>query len=197
MNRPNNFQRIRELNYLQKAVLAAALLERMLPNYTLFSQATEFGDDSVLRNALNLIWERIVLPKSKINFELLIDKVEPNVPEVTDFDMFGVYPAIDAATALLGMLHGLIAQDEAEFVDISKISQATVAKLIEYQLTSEDVIADNQAIREHPLMQYEIEVLGELIDYVENMGRISSESVKALRVKALEDGQTNIGIEIE
>ena len=197
MKKPNNFQRIRELNYLQKAILAAALLERMLPNYTLFCQATEFGESSVLRNALNSIWEKLVLPKSKINLELLVDKVEPNVPEVTDFDMFGVYPAIDTATALLGMLNGLLMEDESEFVDISKISQATVAKLIEYQLTSEDIIADNQAIREHPLMQYEMDMLSELIDHVENMGRITSESVKALKKKALEDGQTNIGIEIE
>jgi hypothetical protein len=35
MKKPNNFQRVRELNYMQKAVLAAALLERMLPNYEL------------------------------------------------------------------------------------------------------------------------------------------------------------------
>ena len=40
MTKANNFQRIRELNYLQKAVLGGALLERMLPNYSLFSEAT-------------------------------------------------------------------------------------------------------------------------------------------------------------
>jgi hypothetical protein len=45
-------------------------------------------------------------------------------------------------------------------------------------------------------MKYEIEVLAELIDYVEKMGRISSDSIKGLKIKAIEDGQTNIGIEI-
>jgi len=54
MTKANNFQRIRELNYLQKAVLASALIERMLPNYGLFSEATGFGDETLLRNALNV-----------------------------------------------------------------------------------------------------------------------------------------------
>ena len=194
MTKANNFQRIRELNYLQQAVLAAALIERMLPNYGLFSEATGFGDDAILRSALNLCWEKILLPKSKISLEKQIEKIEPNVPELADFDMFGTYPAIDAATALLGLMHGLIAKDEQEFISISKISQATVARFIEYQLTVEGELADNTAVREHPLMQYEIEVLGELIDFVEQMGRVTAENVKALKQHAIADGQTNIGL---
>jgi uncharacterized protein YjaG (DUF416 family) len=54
MTKANNFQRIRELNYLQKAVLGGALLERMLPNYSLFSEATGFGDAAVFRSALSV-----------------------------------------------------------------------------------------------------------------------------------------------
>ena len=194
MSKANNFQRIRELNYLQQAVLASALIERMLPNYCLFSEATGFGDETILRSALNVCWEKILLPKSKISLEKQIEKIEPNVPELADFDMFGTYPAIDAATALLGLMHGLIAKDEQEFISVSKISQATVARFIEYQLTVEGEVADNTAVREHPLMQYEIDVLGELIDFVEQMGRVTAENVKALKQHAIADGQTNIGI---
>ncbi|MBQ4799630.1 YjaG family protein [Pseudoalteromonas sp. MMG006] len=194
MTKANNFQRIRELNYLQKAVLASALIERMLPNYGLFSEATGFGDEALLRSALNVCWEKILLPKSKIDLEKQVEKIEPNVPELADFDMFGTYPAIDAATSLLSLMHGLMGQDEQEFISVSKISQATVARFIEYQMTVEGEIADNKAVREHPLMQYEIDVLGELIDFVENMGRITSENVKALKKQAIADGQTNIGL---
>ena len=182
---------------MQKASLAAALLERMLPNYALFSEALEFGDAEVLNNALALCWEKILLPKSKISIEKLVEKVEPNVPELSDFDMFGTYPAIDVATALLGMLQGLMAKDEHEFVSVAKISQATVAKYIEFMLMAEDVLPTNELIREHPQMQYEIEILAELIEHVEKMGRISSDSVKSLKELALADGQTNIGLELE
>ncbi|WP_440055384.1 YjaG family protein [Pseudoalteromonas sp. T1lg65] len=196
MSKANNFQRIRELNFLQKAALAAAILERMLPNYQLFSDATGFGDQTVLRNALDLCWEKILVPKSKISFEKQIEKIEPNVPELSQFDMFGTYPAIDVSTALLGMVQGLMTKDEHEFVSVAKISQATVAKYIEFLLMAEEVLPDNQQVREHPLMQYEIEVLAELIEHVETMGRVTSESVKALKSLALADGQTNIGIEL-
>lgn len=194
MTKANNFQRIRELNYLQKAVLASALIERMLPNYGLFSEATAFGDELILRNGLNVCWEKILLPKSKIDLEKQVEKIEPNVPELADFDMFGTYPAIDAATSLLSLMHGLMAQDEQEFINISKISQATVARFIEYEMTVNNEIADNKAIREHPLMQYEIEILGELIDFVQQMGRITADTVRALRKHATADGQTNIGL---
>jgi hypothetical protein len=196
MSKANNFQRIRELNYLQKAVLAAAVLERMLPNYELFSEATEFGDPSILRSALNVCWEKILLPKSKISLEKQIEKIEPNVPELNDYPMFGTYPAIDAATALLGLIHGLMAKDEHEFVSVAKISQATVARYVELLIESEGIEPENKLVREHPYMQYEIDVLGKLIEFVENMGRISSENVKALKQQAIADGQTNIGIAI-
>lgn len=196
MSKANNFQRIRDLNYLQKAVLSAAVIERMLPNYGLFSDATGFGDTAVMKSALNVCWEIIVLPKSKINLQKQVDKIEPNVPELSDFDMFGTYPAIDTATALLGLLHGLMAKDEQEFIDIAKISQATVARYVEFVLANEGIEADNTLIREHEIMQYEIEVLSELIDFVEGMGRITSESIKALKHFAVADGQTNIGIAI-
>jgi uncharacterized protein YjaG (DUF416 family) len=196
MTKANNFQRIRELNYLQKAVLAAAIIERMLPNYGLFSEATGFGDETALRNALNVSWEKILLPKSKISLEKQVEKVEPNVPELSEFDMFGTYPAIDAATALLGLMHGLMAKDEQEFVSIAKISQATVARYVEFLLMNEEIEPDNKLVREHPIMQYEIDILSELIEFVENMGRISAENVKALKQQAIADGQTNIGIAI-
>ncbi len=197
MNRPNNFQRFRELNYLQQATLAAAILERMLPNYMLFSDATEFGSAHELRSVLNSIWEKLALPKSKISLEKLVDKVENNTPELNDFDMFGVYPAIDVCTALITLLNGMMSKDSSEFLNVSKISQASVAKFIEYQLTCDDILADNKAIRNHPLMQYEIDVLAELIACSESQERITSESVKELKQLALSDKQTNIGIEID
>ncbi|GAP76492.1 DUF416 domain-containing protein [Pseudoalteromonas ruthenica] len=196
MNKPNNFQRIRELNTVQKAALAAALMERMLPNYSLFSDALEFGDPAVLKNALALCWEKILLPKSKISIEKLVEKVEPNVPEVSDFDVFGVYPAIDAATALLTLLHGIQSKDEQEYVNVCKIAQGTVARLIEYQFELDEQPYQAKDVNQHPLMEYEVGVLSELIDFVSALNRIDKDNVKALRHLALEDGHTNIGVEI-
>ncbi|MGB1030943.1 MAG: DUF416 family protein, partial [Pseudoalteromonas marina] len=77
---------------------------------------------------------------------------------LNDYPMFGTYPAIDAATALLGLIHGLMAKDEHEFVSVAKISQATVARYVELLIESEGLEPENKLVREHPYMQYEIEV---------------------------------------
>ena len=196
MNKLNNFQRIRELNFVQKAALAAATLERSLPNYALFAQALEFGDANQLETALALCWEKILLPKSKISLEKLIEKVEPNVPELNDFDVFGVYPAIDAATALLTLIHALQSKEEQEFVSVCKISQGTVARLIEYQFALEEQPFTAQDVNQHPLMEYESDYLAQLIDFVANMGRLDKDNLKALKKLATQDGQTNIGVEL-
>ena len=72
-----------------------------------------------------------------------------------------------------------MAKDEHEFVSVAKISQATVARYVELLIESEGLEPENKLVREHPYMQYEIDVLSELIEFVENMGRISSDSVLA------------------
>jgi uncharacterized protein YjaG (DUF416 family) len=51
----------------QQIAFAAALIERMLPNYQLFSTAADFGDAKVLRNQLDLIWQWLANSTGKEN----------------------------------------------------------------------------------------------------------------------------------
>ena len=52
-NRLTIFQQVRDLETWQSVAFSAALLERMLPNYQLFCEATEFADPSPYRNSLS------------------------------------------------------------------------------------------------------------------------------------------------
>lgn len=202
VKKANNFQRIRELPIQKQFILAATLVQRMLPNYQLFSEATEFGDIHIMQSALAVMWERIVSRKVKVDFEKQIEKIEPCVPELTDFDMVGVYPAIDSATALISLIQGIEEEDAKYLVDVSKISQASVSKMIEFELASEmedseEIIIENKAIREHPLMQYEMSFLSELLDKVEALGKIDSGTVREMKTYANHDGMTNIALSLE
>ncbi|MDG2394115.1 MAG: DUF416 family protein, partial [Thalassotalea sp.] len=58
---------LKNLSLWQQTAFAAALLERMLPNYKMFSQAADFGDPALLRNQLDLIWQRLGQGQVKIN----------------------------------------------------------------------------------------------------------------------------------
>ena len=195
----NNFQLMRELSLYQQAAIAATLMERMLPNYQLFAEVSEFGDSKLLRNILDLCWEWLTVKKVKINFERLAEELELVTPEVNHFDMFGVYPAVDCATALDMMLNGICQLDAAEFLNVAKISQATVARLIEYNTVDEEITTEaelKKIVREDPLMCYEMECLAELIALVTPMTVIGREQMQSLKAWVKEQGLTNLAMEL-
>ncbi|GAB2906918.1 YjaG family protein [Rheinheimera gaetbuli] len=195
----NNFQAMRELGFYQQAAIAAALLERMLPNYQLFAEVTQSGDAELPRHILTLVWEWLTVKKVKINFEKLSAELELITPDVSNFDIFGVYPAVDCATALDMMLSGIAQQDAGEFINVAKISQATVARLIEHESIDDDITTEaelKKIVREHPLMQYEMDCLAELIELVTPLKQFGREERQLLQHWVAEQGLTNLGMEL-
>lgn len=195
----NNFQEMRELSFYQQAAIAATLLERMLPNYELFAEVTQTGDAQLTRHILTLVWEWLTVKKVKINFEKLSDELDLVTPEVTNFDIFGVYPAVDCATALDMMLSGIAQQDASEFINVAKISQATVARLIEHESIDDDITTEaelKKIVRDHPLMQYEMDCFAELIALVTPLKQFGREERQQLQNWVKEQGLTNLGMEL-
>uniref|UniRef100_A0A486XN78 DUF416 family protein n=1 Tax=Rheinheimera sp. BAL341 TaxID=1708203 RepID=A0A486XN78_9GAMM len=195
----NNFQTMRELGFYQQAAIAATLLERMLPNYQLFAEVTQTGDADLPCHILTLVWEWLTVKKAKINFDKLSDELELITPQISDFDIFGVYPAVDCATALDMMLSGIAQQDSGEFINVAKISQATVARLIEHDSIDDDITTEaelKKIVREHPLMQYEMDCLAELIALVSPIAQFGREERQLLQNWVAEQGLTNLGMEL-
>ncbi|WP_334060744.1 YjaG family protein [Alteromonas sp. S005] len=186
----NTFGRVRALEGWKAVAFGAALLERMLPNYTLFCELTESGDASALRNCLNLVWETLKSPKSKFNIAVQLEKVEVATPDTSEHDNYGVYPAIDAAIGLAGLLNLIAGDDPQGAVVISKLSQGSVEA---YLLESEE--ADDETVKGHPLMEFEVEVQNELLDYVEQ-AKYPAKAADEMKVLALEAGISNIGLEL-
>lgn len=199
-SKANNFQTMRELSFYQQAAIAATLLERMLPNYQLFAEVTQSGDAELPRHILTLIWEWLTVKKAKINFAKLSEELEVITPEISHYDIFGVYPAVDCATALDMMLSGISQQDAGEFINVAKISQASVARLIEHESIDDDITTEaelKKIVREHPLMQYEMDCLAELIDLVTPLKQFGREERQLLQGWVKEQGLTNLGMELE
>ncbi|KXI29713.1 YjaG family protein [Paraglaciecola hydrolytica] len=186
------FQEVRELEGWQAVAYAATLLERMLPNYTLFCEVTEFADPSLYRNSLDAIWDWLSSPKAKINFTAQLEKIEMAVPDVADFDTYGVYPALDVAMSMTAIILLIQGEDPQGAVVVSKLSQGGVEAFIE--ATAEGDISDAE-IKVHPLMQWEIEVQKELLVLIKKHPH-SGSTCKLLKAFATEPGMTNIGIEI-
>lgn len=198
-SKANNFQLMRDLGFYQQAAIAATLLERMIPSYQLFAEVSQFGDAALPRHVLDLVWEWLQVKRAKINFDKLQEELELITPEVQHFDMFGVYPALDALTALDTMLNGITQQDSADFIDVAKISQASVARLIEHESADLDITTEaelKKIVRDHELMQYEMDCLAELIQLVQPIQSFGRAEVQQLKAWVQEQGVTNLGMEL-
>ena len=113
----------KNLSQWQQVAFCAALLERMLPNYQMFAEHAEFGDYKVLRNQLDLIWQWLDKnSRCKINYDAQIAKLEEQVPDPDAFDFFGVFPALDAAMALMSLFQSIQDPQNSSFENIGKLS---------------------------------------------------------------------------
>lgn len=150
----STFAQIRALPHKPSLAISALLLERMYPSYALFSELCDFGDKTVVRNQLALVWEAVSAPKLKINLEVQSEKLELVTPDVADFDNFGVFPALDFCMALNVALQQIAGEVSDAAVTIAKLSQGSVEAYIQ---ASEGDELQGAELRKHPLMQFEIE----------------------------------------
>jgi uncharacterized protein len=150
--------RLEKFEPWQQITFMACLCERMFPNYAMFCKNTEFASERIYRDILDSIWEQLTVKTAKVNFEHQLEKLEDVIPSPSDFDFYGVYPAIDACVALSTLLHGLLDRDDlAESVqEISQISVMTVAQL-EFVETSEEITNDNQKQNEAVCEEWDVQ----------------------------------------
>ena len=186
----STFAQVRALEGADAIAFSAALLQRMVPNYQLFCELTEFAEPDTLSKCLDLIWESLCSPKSKINFATQLEKVEEATPDVSDYDSFGVYPALDAAIAMSSAINLIMKVDPHGAVVVSKLSQGSVEA---YLLASGEATEDD--VKTHPLMQFEIAIQQELLDAVTTKAPMT-QKVSKLKTIAASEGISNIGLEI-
>ena len=77
----------------------------------------------------------LTVKEAKINFENQLEKLEEIIPDVNDYDFFGVVPALDACEALGELLHAIIAGERhlKKAIQISQISLGTVCSLLKHK----------------------------------------------------------------
>ncbi|GIU21438.1 hypothetical protein TUM4644_12350 [Shewanella colwelliana] len=194
-NKPGFFKRLKALELEQKKLFAIALCQRMYPNYQLFSEVCEFGDPKVLDTALNLLWQSMYDNKLKLNIDIYLERIDAVTPEPADFDVYGVYPAMDAAVALISLLSAMQSKVEDDITNISKLSSSTVANYIEATL-DEDIDEDalDDFVFNHEVMLEEKALQSSLLDIIEENPKITADFVKTLRKEIIESGISNIGI---
>ena len=102
---PDLEEKLKQLGPLQRAAFAAACCERLLPNYSVFQEQENWGNTSVLRNALDRIWECLEKgARPQNNLPHLISECEALIPNPDDFENPLLSAALHAGAALVGTL---------------------------------------------------------------------------------------------
>ena len=204
-----------KLSQWQQIAFSAALLERMLPNYQLFSEAEAFGTVSVLRNQLDIIWQWLANRNTvKINIDAQLLKLEAETPDPEVFDSFGVFPALDACMALSAVWQ--LMQNKApkknktsetdleDIKSISRLSYNSVSYYVELllldeaaqkKLNTEALIITADQMNEHPLVQWEKDTQSELFDFLK-FATEDKRSCQLAKKMSLSEGLSSLGIEI-
>ncbi|GLX78460.1 hypothetical protein tinsulaeT_18000 [Thalassotalea insulae] len=189
-----------KLSQWQAIAFSVALIERMLPNYKIFAENAGFGNFQLLRNQVDLIWQRLdKSQKVNINYDAQLLKLEEQVPDPQAFDFFGVYPALDTSMAVMSLLQAMQDSEGQDFGNVSRLSENSVNFYVELCLlqeqehqTSEQELADK--IQQHPLIQWEVATQNELFDFLKAAPE-NKTTIQTIKQMVLEQGLSNLGIE--
>ncbi len=189
-------KRLENLATWQHLTFMACLCERMYPNYHLFCQITEQPQNAkVYHNILNLVWEYLTVKEANINFENQLEKLENIIPDVNDYDFYGVVPALDACEGLAEVLHTIIAGASLEqAVKVSQLSLGTVASYLE---TEYDRTLSEVELKESDLIQQELDVQWQLYRALKEAERHDVELISDLKNALRKEAVSNICIKIE
>lgn len=187
-------KRLENLESWQHLTFMAALCERMAPNFKLFCQMNELSAEAkTYQNILNLVWEYLTVKDAKINFENQLEKLETIIPDVNDYESFGVVPALDACQALAEILHAIIAGETLErAVEMSLISLGTVTSLLETE-TGRDW--SDSELKESKDIQAELDVQWQVYRLLKECEKRDIELILDLKNEIRAEGISNIGIE--
>ena len=188
-------KRLENLATWQHLTFMACLCERMYPNYHLFCEITEQPQNAkVYHNILNLVWEYLTVKEANINFESQLEKLENIIPDVNDYDFYGVVPALDACEGLAEVLHTIIAGASLEqAVKVSQLSLGTVADLLVEQNGRE---LSEVELKETEEIQQELDVQWQIYRTLKEAEKYSIELISDLKNELREVGISNICIKI-
>ena len=188
MGRP--VDRIEELLFWQQVAYGAAMVGRMAQNYSLFCEVAHQGDAKVFHNILQLVWEFASGQNTSIDFLRQQDKLEAVVPDAEQFDGFGVWPAMDATTALFALLSACDSSDVDEILSIATLSRSTIEHYLQ-------AVEEGGEFDKHPLVLADREFSEEVIEVLlklQSEGKSRKDCVMAVKVVVEGLEVSNIGV---
>ena len=189
--------RLENLPEWKLTAVTTAIAERSWPNFALFSELVEFGDAPESRHCLNMLWDNVAGHQSAKNFERLLEKLEPSIPNLDEFEMFGAQPAHDAIISAVCAVNCAMAPDAGEAASALTLSLSTIGKFIKYSEALElNGIELQQYVEQHEMYLQQLDFIDEVFDTL-TKAKQTPETMKKLRTLAKNDGISHIGISLD
>jgi len=186
--------RLEKLESWQHLTFMASLCERMYPNYQMFCVQSGFGEPQLYRRILDLVWETLVVKDAKVNFDSQLEKLEEAIPSSDDYDIYGVYPAIDACIALGELIHSRLSGETlSHAIAVSETSIRTVAML---EMTQAGKEMTDEELKVIPAVEEEWDIQWEIFRLLADCEERDLELIKGLRSDLREAAVSNIGINL-
>ncbi|OBW98751.1 YjaG family protein [Gallibacterium genomosp. 1] len=188
-------KRLANLESWQQCVFMACLCERMYPNFVMFCNITEQPQQAkVYHNIMNLVWEHLTIKNANINFEHQLEKFEQVIPNINDYDFFGIVPAVDACEALSNLLHALIGGESLEqAIRISLLSLQTIVSLLE---TEENRHFSDDELKNNELIIDELDIQWAIYRTLNELEKRDIEVINGLKNEIHATKMSNIGVEL-
>lgn len=190
-------RRLADLSSRQGLAFAAALCERLMPNYRLYADMEGEGDVHSVRTLLDLIWEALGVRDARIDFSRQAQKLIECEPPDAD-ERFGARAAGDLTLALSACLDDLIAGSGEAPIEVSRLSLGSVERFIELQ-AGEAVMDDTRRealIESHELIADERAFQKAVLEALET-APLDRPRLRTIRALGRNEGFSNLGISLE
>lgn len=195
----HQFQRhLAQLKGWRETAFILALAERAYPNFALFSQVTAFAGEKNVETCLQQSWQALLDKAPEDRYIELLDLLEENVPDPSEFDMYGVVPAVGFCEMLEQALLTQVNSEKRRAVDAAQQSFESVMEFIE--VTDGEELSEDELVKlfdQSPLIKRERTFQEELVDILRKETVPDADFIGELRALASDDSVSNIGISLD
>lgn len=153
---------------LELVLFALSCAERMLPNYRRFVFEHEWGNEAILRGALDLGWNWLEgIPIEATTVRKFQQACNDQAPNTENFSTISVSSALDAANAAAIVAGLIVDPDVDKVIELASYARDSVDMFVQEH---ENMLPQTQnleeCIRLHPLMQSELVRQREALDSI-------------------------------
>ena len=141
----------------KRVAFMAYCCERMLPNYATFKVQSGYGNNAVLRAALDVIWEWVENEQTNEDMIALARACEQQAPDTAEFSSSYTSAALDAATAIATTAEAVSDTTASKVIEVASLARDTIDLFVQKvdDLDPNDPRLDEK-IRRSDLMQAEL-----------------------------------------